>query len=250
MIEQPEVVIDGVTYVPSPEGEDLNPPSEIAGFIFGVRDFDEYFSERWFPVLWPDGIPEQKALSDQDLIDAAKRFDVPIQNLDAVRQVESNGSGFLLNERPPLRPKILFEGHWFYKLTPKPVSKVRPDLSYPTWTKEYYLGGSEEWMRLRDAAEFDLLNALKSASWGMGQVMGFNYELAGCQSIEEFVVQAFTGEAEQFNHMLMFIQNNNLINDLRRGDWAGFAKGYNGASYAQNKYDVRLAQAAANSVIV
>jgi hypothetical protein len=187
-------------------------------------------------------------LSPADIQKAANHHNVPADHLDAVRQVEAAGSGFLLNETPPSRPKILFEGHWFYKLTPKPVSKSRPDLSYPKWTKKYYKGGSAEWTRLRDAANFDLLNAVKSASWGLGQVMGFNHEVAGCKTIEEFVVQAFSGEAAQFNHMLMFIENNNLMDELRRGDWKGFAKGYNGSGYAENKYDVKLAQAASSSV--
>jgi hypothetical protein len=35
----------------------------------------------------------------------------------------------------------------------------------------------------------------------------------------------------------------NLWNALRRGDWVTVAKLYNGTAYAQNRYDVRLAQA-------
>ena len=77
--------------------------------------------------------------------------------------------------------------------------------------------------------------------------MGFNYEVAGCASIEEFVVQAFSGEAAQFNHMLNFINNNNLMDELRRGDWHGFARGYNGPGYEQNAYHTKLANAAASS---
>jgi hypothetical protein len=37
------------------------------------------------------------------------------------------------------------------------------------------------------------------------------------------------------------------MDDLRRGDWHGFAKGYNGSSYAQNSYHTKLAKAAADS---
>jgi hypothetical protein len=77
--------------------------------------------------------------------------------------------------------------------------------------------------------------------------MGFNYELAGCASVEEFVAETFSGESAQFAHMLNFIDNNDLMDDLRRGDWHGFAKGYNGSSYAQNSYHTKLAKAAADS---
>jgi len=244
-----EVLIDGVLYVPAQEiiqpPEPPKPvlPPEAGKFVFGPQTV----GDRWFPVSWGDTIPEQLALEDQDILDAAAYYDVHPAHIDAVRQVEAGSTGFLLNEPPPSRPKILFEGHWFYKLTPEPVSQVRPDLSHPHWTSEHYIGGSGEWTRLRDAAEFDLPNALRSASWGLGQVMGFNYEVAGCKSIEDYVVEAFSGEAAQFRHMLNFIENNNLMDELRRGDWAGFARGYNGSGYAQNQYDKKLAEAAANS---
>jgi hypothetical protein len=77
--------------------------------------------------------------------------------------------------------------------------------------------------------------------------MGFNFKLAGCLSVEEFVMETFSGEAAQFAHMLNFIDNNDLMDDLRRGDWRGFAKGYNGAGYAANDYHNKLAMAAADS---
>ena len=159
--------------------------------------------------------------------------------------MESSGSGFLLSEPAPARPKILFEAHWFYKLTPKPVSKIRPDLSSPVWNQRLYKYGSKEYARLEEAMEFDELQALKSASWGLGQVMGFNYYLAGCQSIQQFIVEEFAGEKMQVAHMLSFIKNSNLLDELREGDWKGFAKGYNGSGYAANKYDIKLAKAAA-----
>ncbi|TIM18555.1 MAG: N-acetylmuramidase family protein, partial [Mesorhizobium sp.] len=40
-----------------------------------------------------------------------------------------------------------------------------------------------------------------------------------------------------------FIAANRLDDKLRKHDWAGFAKGYNGASYRKNAYDTRLADA-------
>jgi hypothetical protein len=217
------------------------PPS---GFRYGEFSFDK----RWFPVTFnPQTPPVQLALRDQDILDVARHYNIPAAHVDAVRQVEAAGSGFLLNEAAPARPKILFEGHWFYRLSPVAVSKVRPDLSYPKWTKQYYKGGSAEWTRLQDAFAFDPHNALKSASWGLGQVMGFNFEVAGCRSVEEFVTQAFHGELAQLNHMMQFIINNKLDDELRRGDWRGFAKGYNGAGYEANSYHTKLARAAANS---
>ncbi len=204
------------------------------------------------PVSYPDGrksiveIPAgyvQPALSDQDYKDLSSEFDLEIAIIKAVMEVESAGSGFLLSEPAPARPKILFEAHWFYKLTPKPVSKTRPDLSSKTWNKKLYKGGSAEWGRLLDAMEFDEINALKSASYGLGQVMGFNHNLAGCSSITQFIQENFAGEYWQARHMMNFIVNNSLRDKLKRQDWAGFARGYNGEGYRANRYDTKLASA-------
>jgi hypothetical protein len=199
---------------------------------------------RFLPVSWTGPIPGQSAITGEDVAELADTWRVDPCHLRAVLAVESAGSGFLLQELPPARPKILFEAHWFFKLTPLPVSRTRPDLSSPRWNRSLYQGGSAEWSRLHDAMEFDPTQALKSASWGLGQVMGFNYTVAGCESIEQFVVESFTGEKEQFNHMLNFIDNNELMGHLRAGRWASFAKGYNGAGYRANRYDEKLAAAA------
>ncbi|NCR59451.1 MAG: N-acetylmuramidase family protein [Microcystis aeruginosa LL13-06] len=204
------------------------------------------------PVSYSDGrksivkIPAgyvQPALSDQDYKDLSSEFDLEIPMIRAVMEVESAGSGFLLSEPAPARPKILFEAHWFYQLTPKPVSQTRPDLSSPTWNKSLYKGGSAEWGRLLDAMQFDEIQALKSASYGLGQVMGFNYTVAGCSSIKQFIQENFAGEYWQARHMMNFIVNNGLKDELKRQDWAGFALGYNGSGYRANRYDTKLANA-------
>jgi hypothetical protein len=185
----------------------------------------------------------QPALSESDYEDLSNEFELETALIKAVVEVESHGSGFLLRELPPARPKILFEGHWFFRLTPKPVSRSRPDLSYPRWDKSKYKGGSAEWERLLDAMEFDEIQALKSASFGLGQVMGFNYSLAGCSSIQQFIQENFAGEYWQARHMMNFIVNQGLLDELKRKDWAGFARGYNGPGYRRNEYDTKLERA-------
>lgn len=201
---------------------------------------------RFMPVTWHEACCcEQKALSNDDIEALASKFNVPYANVKAVIEVESAGSGFLLNEPPPARPKILFEAHWFYRLTSKPINKIRPDLSSPRWDKSLYKGGSAEYERLESAMEFDEIQALKSTSWGLGQILGLNFNLAGCDSIQQFVEEEFSGERLQFTHMLYFIKNAGLLDELRGGDWKNFARGYNGSGYAATSYDTRLAKAAA-----
>lgn len=183
----------------------------------------------------------QKALDKQAYESIAEEYGLEEAVVRAVVEIESNGSGFLLREPTPARPKILFEAHWFYKLTPKPVSRTRPDLSSKSWNRALYKGGSAEWNRLLDAMAFDPIPAMKSASWGLGQVMGFNYKVAGCNSVEQFVIEAHKGEYEQLRHMMNFIKNNHLLDDLQRKSWTSFAEGYNGSQQAVNSYDTKLA---------
>jgi len=181
-----------------------------------------------------------RPLSASDYQRAAAEFGLDVAVLHAVLEVESSGHGFL-EEPAPARPKILFEAHWFYSLTPKPVSQTRPDLSSRNWNRNLYKGGAAEWTRLFDAMSFDPIPALQSASWGLGQVMGFNHKSAGCRSVEELVEEAHQSEYHQLRHMLNFCQSNNLIIHLRNKDWHAFASGYNGAGYRENNYHGKLA---------
>lgn len=211
----------------------------------------EYPSEtedgRFVPVGWGGGrAPEQPGLSSQDIKEVAAMYELPVAHVRAVVDVESLGSGFLLSEPHPCRPKILFEGHKFYKNSGRvPVSASRPDLSYRRWTKRYYKGGSREWdERLKDAMTFHEEGALMSASWGLGQVLGENYKLAGCVNIQQFIVENFESEKQQLRHMMEFCKNTGLMSALRAGRWKTFARGYNGPKYYVHNYHGRLAAAA------
>lgn len=219
-----------------------------------MRPFPENIRFVYPPITWPDGrksivaVPPpnvyvQSALTPQDLQDLSQEFNLAIPLIRAVVAVECAGSGFLLQEPPPARPKILFEAHLFYRLTPQPVSRSRPDLSSPQWNRSLYKGGSAEWNRLLDAMAFDPPNALKSASYGLGQVVGENFIAAGCKSVEQMVVESFAGEYWQARHMMNFIANNNLSDSLRQHDWATFAFHYNGPEHWRNNYVGKLEDA-------
>ncbi len=53
----------------------------------------------------------KKFLAEKDLIDLAKELKVEVAAVKAVYEVESSGRGFLTSGKP----KILFEGHIFWK---------------------------------------------------------------------------------------------------------------------------------------
>lgn len=82
-----------------------------------------------------------------------------------------------------------------------------------------------------------------SASWGLAQIMGFNYQVCGCKSVGEFVEQMTESEGKQLELFVRFIKGNRWDVYLRSLDWERFARNYNGSGYAQNHYDKRLEKA-------
>lgn len=180
-------------------------------------------------------------ITRQDQIEAAKRLEVDVAVIKAVTAVEARGSGFVRNTDLPC---ILFEGHWFHRLTRGVYTDRYPHLSYRSWTKQYYKGGRGEYDRLVEAIgiceEPDA--ALKSTSWGLFQIMGFNYELAGYPDARAFVNALSVSEGAQLDAFVSFVLSQPAMADhLREKRWAEFAKRYNGPGYQQNQYDVKLA---------
>ena len=90
--------------------------------------------------------------------------------------------------------------------------------------------------------------ALKSASWGLFQIMGFNHAVCGFETVHAFASAMYESERR---HLLAFcsyviltaFDGKTLVQYLREKNWAGFARGYNGPGYKVNGYDVKLAAA-------
>lgn len=165
-------------------------------------------------------------LTIEEIESLANEFGLEAKTIRAVIQVECAGSGFMPNGDI----KIQFEPHIFKRYTGHIIdNKVEIQ--------------SEEWAAYKEAKAINWEAALLSTSWGMGQVMGFNFKAAGYSSVHEMVADFKTGEKAQLKGMLNFIKNNRIIDELQRKDWAGFAKIYNGAGYKQFNYDTRLKEA-------
>jgi hypothetical protein len=155
-----------------------------------------------------------------------------------VLTVETSGCGFL----PDRRPKILFERHIFSRETESQFDAPNPDISDRT-PGGYGAGGANQYSRLQQALALDRKAALRSTSWGIGQVMGFNAEIAGYSDVEALVNAMTVSENEQLRAMAGEIMHNGLHKALSAHDWPTFARGYNGPEYAKTKYDTRLAAA-------
>ena len=107
----------------------------------------------------------------------------------------------------------------------------------------YGSGGAHQYDRLAQAIQLDRTAALRSASWGIGQVMGFNASAAGYPDVETMVASMVASEDEQLGAMLGWLASNHMDSTLRAHDWTNFALAYNGRNYAINKYDVQLSAA-------
>ncbi|MHA3052545.1 N-acetylmuramidase family protein [Acinetobacter sp. ANC 4640] len=188
-----------------------------------------------------------KKITLQQINDAAKSINVPVAALRAVMQVECKSSGFNADGTPV----ILFERHVFRQrlianhdgntFCADEIMKVRPDLCN-TSVGGYGLSSAQHG-RLNAAAKYDRTSALESASWGLGQVMGYHWNALGYDSIQAFINAMYADEAGQLNAMCKFIKTNGLDLYLRKLDWAGFAFRYNGSGYKTNQYDTKLAAA-------
>ena len=181
----------------------------------------------------------QKAFSD-----AAALLGVEPAVIKAVAEVESSGDGFLVSGHP----KILFEPHVFWNqlegrgIDPKTITGAS-DILYPKWGIGKYGKTSAQPERLKRAITINKDAALGSASWGKFQIMGYNWKLAGFNSLDQFITAMHRDEDSHLYAFINFVKSKNLVDELQRKDWAGFAKVYNGSGYKENKYDEKLAAA-------
>lgn len=173
-------------------------------------------------------------LSKSGFAAAVDTLGIGMAELVAVLKVESKSCGFL----PSRRPKILYERHVFHRLTGGAHTADHPDISNPV--AGGYAGNEAEYPRLEKAMRLDRAAALKSASWGAGQVMGENHRMVGYDDAESMVAAMQASEDEQLLAVVNFIKARRLDAALREHDWARFARGYNGPAYAKNKYDLML----------
>ncbi|HZI02665.1 MAG TPA: N-acetylmuramidase domain-containing protein, partial [Archangium sp.] len=176
-------------------------------------------------------------LTAQGIEACAARLSVQPAEIWTVLRVETRGCGYFSDRRPV----ILFERHVFSRKTGHRFDAQAPDISNPQ--AGGYAGGVKEYERLARALALDEQAALESASWGLGQVMGFNATDLGYGSVEQFVTRMMVSEDEQLAALTTFIQKNGLAEPLRHHDWAAFARGYNGPGYEKNQYDKKLAEA-------
>lgn len=168
-----------------------------------------------------------KPMTELDIAAAAESIGLAdIAALKAVLHVESSGKGFFKSGFPKIRPEI----HVFHRQT---NDAYRDRRFVPVSAPEELF---KQMLRLDERA------ALMSTSYGVGQIMGFNFELAGCASPEQLLAEAKESGAAQLRHMMAFLRATRLDGHLRALDWPRFALGYNGPRALDNDYHGKVAR--------
>lgn len=184
-----------------------------------------------------------RKLTRADIEAAAEAIGCDVAAVRAVMAVEARGSGF----DAAGRPVILTEGHIFWRelgAGGRRGRAAREGLAWRRWgEKPYPRTADARWARLAAMRAIDRDAADRSTSWGLGQLMGFNHKAAGFDDLQDFVAAMHESEGAQLLAMARFIVNGGMAGHLRRRDWKGFAKRYNGPGYARNRYDEKLARA-------
>lgn len=172
----------------------------------------------------------------------AHQYNIEVSVLAAIVEVESRGQGFYTE--PDLysgKCVVRFEPDYFERFSGRKAYFLpRHISSREAKQMREYTG--------REAYEKALLDspsaAMRATSFGLGQVMGFNYERAGFSSIKHFTDAMEISEYYQLKAMLQFIVSDNaLLVAAQQSEMEIIAELYNGKNYKENKYHLKLESA-------
>lgn len=199
-------------------------------------------------------------VAQKDIEVAAKELGCDPGLIYAIAKQESSASSFFkLGNRSV--PKILYERHWFKKLTrpnkasPSPYETKYPDICGPSYHRAnknkngelidqttqklvtsiddiYGPEGLHQYKRLLKAYQLDQAAALQACSWGKFQIMGFNYKAAGFSDVKSFTKAMSHSDAEHIKAFLKFAKNNSmLLRGLKEKNFEKIAEGHNGTGW-------------------
>lgn len=178
------------------------------------------------------------SITPDELLGFSLDLGVSLKQLNAVAQVESSGGGFTAEGRP----KILFERHYFWRLTEGRYG-LQP------WSQPKSGGYDQDsWSKLCLAACSEPAAAFASCSWGKFQVLGAHWNALGYTSPQSLAYTTVHSEADHYALLVRYIKANKLADAMRRlstdpADCREFARLYNGPRYRNNVYDDKLAAA-------
>lgn len=193
-----------------------------------------------------DFIGTGKRLAQGDIGEAARWLGVPTAALLAFIEVEAAGRGFDAQNRP----KMLFEPHVFWRELGASTARdlaAKLGVAYKSWGAKPY--PKESYTRLKTAQTVDAAKALRSASWGLGQILGDKHQICGHSTEENFVRANMQGEREQLLCMTALMIAWGIPKMLAGKDltkaksWEPAVEKWNGKSFRVHNYHGRIAAA-------
>ena len=214
------------------------------GIPAGAQDIPSRSGGKTIVKSHLDSIPAEdeatrySGLTDADFKIVAKELGVEIAAIKAVVLIEAGPQmkGF----SAPGVPVVNFDRTMYNRFRSKARGGGDPNAKVPKGLSGTALS---EWTQLVNARKNNAEAADLGTFWGMFQIGGFNYKLCGCSSVAEFVKMMSYSELQQLELFANFITNAGMLNDLKNKNWAGFARKYNGASYAKRGYHTKMANA-------
>ncbi len=187
-----------------------------------------------------------RKIRDADWQQLADTVNLSVAHLRTVVDVETDGHGFDLKGRI----EFLFEPHVFYRLIKgdkdKLAAAIKAGCAYPAWKGpgSYPKTTDLRWALYMKAVAIDEDKAIRSASWGLGQIgIDMEYREAGYDSPQDMIEHLRDSEYNQILGMVRLFRARNLDQYLREEKWETFARLYNGAAYKKNNYHTKLASA-------
>lgn len=110
---------------------------------------------------------------------------------------------------------VRFESHIFKRYTQRTIANTHGNQN-------------NEWQALQQASEHNLEAALLSTSFGLPQLMGFNWQYTQHSSVEKMVLAFQNSCEQQVNGFFDFIVKQNLLKPLQQNNWPEFVRRYNG----------------------
>ena len=185
------------------------------------------------------------AIVHADYISAARRLGCTVAQIKAFAALESGGSSFSMAGRP----KILFEAHYFSRLTKRRYDRSHPSISSRRWNRRLYARQMiGRYGRLAKAVRLDVNAGLSSMSIGKFQVMVAHWEHLGYDSAWDMCMKHVASEKNHLDCFIRFIEKNRLkakLKACRPNDpqsCRAAVRAYNGPAYEKNRYHTKLAK--------
>ena len=182
------------------------------------------------------------ALTEQDFQEVARSLGVEVAAIKAVVEIEAGRTheGF----SAPGKPLINFDLTMFRRFAKRRgVNLSKYGTSHSVVFNSHRGSQQRANRRLEAAMTIHPHAAIEGTFWGMFQIGGFNWKKCGAESLEHFVELMSRSERDQLDMFARFITDTGLLKHLQSKNWAAFARGYNGPSYARRAYHTRMASA-------